>query len=67
MESSCGDPGGPMDSLGKCFLTMWTSQCYIVSHHDDDDDCGDDGDDLEEEEIMLVMVKTSKPGNSGKY
>ena len=59
-----------MDSLGKCFLTMWTSQCYIVSHDDNDDDCGDDSgdDDLEEEEeIMLVMVKTSKLDNTGKY
>ena len=33
MESSCGDPGSPLDSLGKCLLTVWKPQCHIVSNH----------------------------------
>ena len=45
MESSCGNLGGQIHSLGKCLLTVWTSQCYIVSqhYHYAEDDAEDDG------------------------
>ena len=50
MESSRGDPGSPLDSLGKCFLAMWTPQCYIVSHDADHYDAEDDSDDDDNQE-----------------
>ena len=54
MDSSRGDPGSPLDSLGKCFLAMWTPQCYIVSHHADHYDVDENGDDDDKQEEQDV-------------
>ena len=60
MESSCGDPGSPLDSLGKCLLTVWKPQCHIVSNHyhvaDDHERMRGSGDGDDNVERNLVNV-----------